>query len=80
MNNLYILGLIAFALVLVYFILPKLFKNYEIEKGIKLLLIYIMMGYLSYDFFLKEKFIYIPFFVIGAITYTYMVVIAKKKQ
>ncbi len=72
-------GLIVAGILLVYLVLPKLFKNYQTEKGIKLLIFYAMMGYLSYDFYLKEKYLYILFFAIGAAVFTYLVVIAKRK-
>ena len=79
-NNIYIIiGLIALALVVVYLVLPRLFKNYSTEKGIKLALIYGMMLYLSYDFYLQEKYYYILFFTVGAGLYTYLTVIAKRK-
>jgi hypothetical protein len=78
-NWMVIFGLIGFALLLVYVILPKLVKNYSSEKGIKLALIYGMMGYLSYDFYRQEKYGYIAFFAIGAALYTYLTFIAKKK-
>jgi hypothetical protein len=78
-NWVIILGLIAFALLLVYVILPKVVKNYSSEKGIKLALIYGMMGYLSYDFYKQEKYGYIAFFIVGAAVYTYLTIIAKKK-
>ena len=74
-----IIGLILFALLLIYVILPKTIKNYSAEKTFKLFLFYGMMGYLSYDFYLKEKYGYIPFFVVGAAVFTYLVVIAKRK-
>ena len=78
-NWIIILVLIGLALVMVYWVLPRLFKSYSTEKGIKLALIYGMMGYLSYDFYLNEKYYYIAFFAIGAALYTYLIVIAKKK-
>ncbi len=78
-NYVYIIGMIALSLLMVYFVLPRFFKNYQTEKGIKLLLCYGMMAYLSYDFYLKEKYLYIPFFIVGAIVFTYLIVIAKRK-
>jgi len=78
-NILIILGLIALALIVVYLVLPRLFKNYSTEKGIKLALFYGMMLYLSYDFYLKEKYYYIAFFVAGAGVFTYLTAIAKRK-
>ncbi|MDZ4668684.1 MAG: hypothetical protein SGJ00_12495 [bacterium] len=79
LNWLVIIGLIAFALLLVYVILPRVVKNYSSEKGIKLALVLGMMGFLSYDFYMKEKYAYIAFFAVGAAVYTYLIVIAKKK-
>jgi hypothetical protein len=79
-NWVIIIALIGLALLLVYVILPKLIKDYSSEKGIKLALVLGMMGYLSYDFYTKEKYGYIAFFVVGAIVYTYLIVIAKKKN
>ncbi|MCG9880880.1 MAG: hypothetical protein MH472_09815 [Bacteroidia bacterium] len=72
--------LIGLAIALVYFILPKLFKNYSLEKGIKLVLLYAVMIYLSVDFYKQEKYGYIVFFAVGAIMFTYLSFIAKKKE
>jgi hypothetical protein len=71
--------LITLALALVYLVLPRLFKNYSTEKGFKLALFYGMMAYLSYDYYQKEKYYYIIFFAVGAIIFTYLIWIAKKK-
>ncbi|OYU95811.1 MAG: hypothetical protein CFE21_11785 [Bacteroidetes bacterium B1(2017)] len=72
-------ALILVAILMVYVILPKVLKNYSLEKAVKLVLVYAMMGYLSYDFYLKEKYYYIIFFAIGAGLYTYLIAIAKRK-
>lgn len=71
---------IGFSILLMYKIIPSLFKNYNSEKLIKLILLYGIMGYLSVDFYKQEKYGYIVFFVIGAILFTYLSFIAKKKE
>ncbi|MBC7382995.1 MAG: hypothetical protein H7296_08365 [Bacteroidia bacterium] len=75
----WIAGLIGLGLLMVYVILPRISKNYNTEKGIKLLIFYGMMGYLSYDFFIKEKYMYMLFFVLGSAAFTYLVYTAKRK-
>ncbi len=72
--------IIAAGILLVYIVFPRLFKNYQAEKGVKLMILYFILGYLSYDFYLKEKYLYVGFFVVGAALYTYLTIIAKKKS
>jgi hypothetical protein len=74
------LGFIAIGFALIYGILPKLFKNYSTEKAIKLLILYGIMIYLSVDFYKQEKYGYIAFFVVGAVVFTYLTWIARKKE
>jgi hypothetical protein len=70
---------IGIGFALVYAILPRIFKNYSTEKGVKLVLLYGIMTYLSIDFYKQEKYTYIAFFAAGAILFTYLTWIAKKK-
>jgi hypothetical protein len=71
---------IAIGFAMVYGILPRIFKNYSYEKGFKLVILYGIMGYLSIDFYKQEKYGYIVFFAVGAILFTYLTYIAKKKE
>ncbi len=78
-NWILILSLLGLSLLMIYVVLPKLFKNYSTEKGLKLALFLGMMLYLSVDFYKQEKYGYIAFFVVGAIVFTYLTLIAKRK-
>ncbi len=78
-NWILILALLALAFLLVYYILPKIIKNYSSEKGIKLVLFIGIMTYLGIDFFKQEKFLHVAFFAAGGILFTYLTIIAKKK-
>jgi hypothetical protein len=74
------LGFMALGIVLVYVLLPRLFKNYSTEKAIKLVMLYGIMLYLSIDFYKQEKYGYIVFFALGAGLFTYLSLIARKKD
>ena len=74
------LALMAIGFALVYGILPRMFKNYSTEKAIKLVLLYGIMIYLSVDFYKQEKYAYIAFFAVGALVFTYLTWIARKKD
>lgn len=78
-NWILITVLLGLSLLLIYVILPRLFKNYSAEKGLKLGLFLGMMAYLSYDFYRQEKYLYIAFFTVGAAVFTYLTIIAKRK-
>lgn len=74
-----VLSLIALAAALVYYILPKLMRDYTIEKGVKLVLIYGVLGYMAYEFLKKGNYIFVGIFILGAVMYTYLILIAKRK-
>lgn len=78
-NWILILSLLGLSLLMIYVVLPKLFKNYSTEKGLKLALFLGMMLYLSIDFYKQEKYGYIVFFAVGAIIFSYLTLIAKRK-
>jgi len=78
-NWILILSLLGLSLLMIYVVLPKLFKNYSTEKGLKLGLFLGMMLYLSIDFYKQEKYGYIAFFAVGAVIFSYLTLIAKRK-
>lgn len=78
-NWIIILSLLGLSLLMIYVVLPKLFKNYSTEKGLKLALFLGMMLYLSIDFYKQEKYGYIAFFAVGSIIFSYLTLIAKRK-
>ncbi len=72
---------IAAIILVVYVVLPRVFKqNYSAEKIIKVLAANTALGYLAYDNFLKEKYLFAGIMVLGAALFTYMIMIAKRKS
>ncbi len=80
-NWIYLLAAIGAIVLLVYIVLPRLFKNnYQKEKILKMVLAWAALGYLAFDNFQKEKYLFAGIMVLGAVLFTYLVGIAKRKS
>lgn len=80
MNTAIIIAGILLAIALVYYILPRVVPDYSLEKGVKWAMFMGILGYLAFDFFMKEKYVYVGFFVGGMVFYTYLSWIARRKE
>ncbi len=74
-----LIGAILVAIIFYYVILPKLNLSKQSGKIVRAALFFVMMGYLAYDFYLKEKYGYIAVLVAGSIAFVLMLN-AKKKE
>lgn len=80
-NWIYLLAAIGGIVLVIYVVLPKLFKNnYNKEKILKMVLACAALGYLAYDNFLKEKYLFAGIMVLGAVLFTYLLGISKRKS
>lgn len=80
-NWIWMLAAIGAIVLIVYVLLPKLFKhNYNQEKIIKIVLAVAALGYLAYDNFLKEKYLFAGIMVLGAVLFSYLISISKRKS
>ena len=71
--------LILLILVLIYYIMPKFFKDYQKEKLAKLVIFILMAAYLAYDFTNKEKWAYLVVLALGSFAFVVLILDAKKK-
>ncbi len=80
-NWIWLLAAIGAIVLFVYVLLPKLFKdNYNQEKIIKLVLAAAALGYLAFDNFLKEKYLFAGIMVLGAVLFSYIIIVSKRKS
>jgi hypothetical protein len=76
---LWLVGAVVLVILFFYILLPKLNLSHKSGMIIRGLLFFSMMGYLAYDFYLKEKFGYILVLVAGSIAFT-VLLLAKKSN
>ncbi len=74
-----LIGAVIIIILFFYVILPKLNLTHQSGKIVRALLFFGMMGYLAYDFYLKEKYGYIAVLVAGSLAFV-MLLNAKKKE
>ncbi len=81
MNYTFIYVLIGVLTIVVffYFIAPKLKLISYRSNIIRGILFFSMMLYLSYDFFIKEKYAYIIILALGTVGFIYMLINSKKR-
>jgi hypothetical protein len=74
-----LVGAVVFVILFFYVILPKLNLTHQSGKIVRAVLFFGMMGYLAYDFYLKEKYGYIAVLAAGSVAFV-MLLNAKKKE
>lgn len=74
-----LIGAVVLVIVFFYVILPKLNLSLQSGKIVRALLFFGMMGYLAYDFYLKEKYGFIAVLAAGSVAFV-MLLNAKKKE
>jgi hypothetical protein len=72
-------GAVLVIVLFFYVVLPKLNLTHKSNSIFKGLLFFGMMGYLAYDFYLKEKYWYILVLAGGSIAFV-MLLLAKKSE
>lgn len=74
-----LIGAVVFVVVVFYVVLPKLKLAQQNGLWIRAILFFSMMGYLAYDFYMREKYGYIAFLAIGSIGFV-LLLRAKKRE
>lgn len=78
-NVLLLAGAILVGILFYYLILPKLNQSKQLNTIIKAVLFFGMMGYLAYDFYLKEKYWFILVLAGGSVAFM-MFLFARKNE
>jgi hypothetical protein len=76
---LWLVGVVVLVILFFYVVLPKLNLNHKSGMIFRGILFFSMMGYLAYDFYMKEKYWYILVLVAGSIAFV-MLLFAKKSE
>jgi hypothetical protein len=75
----WLVGAVAVVILFFYVLLPKLNLTHQSGMFLRGLLFFSMMGYLAYDFYIKEKYWYILVLVAGSVAFL-MLLLAKKSD
>jgi hypothetical protein len=75
-----LLAAIACFVFIFYVLLPKLNLDIQTGKWIRAVLFFAIMGYLAYDFYTKEKYMYIAFLVAGSIAFVLLLKAKKSTE
>jgi hypothetical protein len=65
---------------LYYIILPKLNVTKHTGLVLRSVIFFAIIGYLSYDFYMKEKYSYLIVLALGSIAFIFMMISVKKKE
>ncbi|MES2778727.1 MAG: hypothetical protein V4651_02415 [Bacteroidota bacterium] len=80
-NNILLLaGAILIGVLFYYLILPRLNQKKRLNTIIKAVLFFGMMGYLAYDFYLKEKYWFILVLAGGSVAFLVLLFTRKNEE